>query len=162
MLLGGLKPDYFARLGSPDPGGSFGQLTSDISTDGCSASLGILASSDKRGGAWRFVRTYMEGEDNPFLSDGIPTRRDCFERAVEAELTKENPDYYGDIDLFNQGDAALLREAVYNADRLVWKNEALIDALQAELSSYLDGVETKEAAAAHIQSRVSCIIVNLS
>ena len=123
-------------------------------TSGCNTSLGVLASSENKDGAWRFVKTFMQGEDEPYLTDGIPVLRAGFERAVENSMQRQQSNV-NDYESFNEKDAAVMRELVYGTDRLVIRDDVVIDTLKTEINAFLAGKESAEEAARLIQSKLS-------
>lgn len=147
---------YFMKLGAPNSVSSSGKLTDKLSTVGSVTSLGIMSSSENRDGAWRFVRTFMLGEEEPLLSMGIPVLKDCFERAIETELCREyDENSYYDFEPFQESDAQYLRELVYNTAGLVHTDGQLLSVIRSEVSAYLDGQKSAEEAARQVQSRLS-------
>ena len=140
---------YFLKLGSSPSEwrGTMGQNTR----------LGIMAASQKQAGAWRFVRTLMEGAQTVSLDNGIPVFKASFERALESAVTDEHSDRF-DIDYFTAADADKLREQVYGSTKLVDTDPGLCDIIRAEARRYLGGQLSAEEAAQNIQSRASVYI----
>lgn len=147
---------YFMKLGIPDPKGRFGRFSTGWSmiTAGCNTSLGMMAASEKHDGAWRFIRTFMLGEDEPALNKGIPVLAENFERAIEAQLYKEQTNY-SEFETFNEEDAKYLREIVYNTTQLVCSDTSVIDTLATAINAYLEGNGSAKEAAQQIQRRMS-------
>ena len=148
---------YFMKLLPADGLGHTGQLPLGdgfIRTQGCNTSLGILASSENKDGAWRFVKTFIQGEEEPYLSDGIPVLRASFERAIENSMNRKQSNV-SDYESFNERDAAVIRQLVYGTDRLVIRDDAVIDILKTEISAFLAGKSSAEETARLIQSRLS-------
>lgn len=148
---------YFMKLLPPDGQGHNGELRLEdglMYTSGCNTSLGVMASSENRNGAWRFVKTFMTGEEEPYLTDGIPVFRESFEQAVENSLQRPQSNV-NTYDSFNKKDAAVMRELVYGTDRLVIRDEAVTNTLKTELNAFLSGQKSAEEAARQIQSRMS-------
>lgn len=146
---------YFTRLGIAKTQGGVGRYDYDESmfTVGGSTSLGILASGEDRDGAWRFVRAFILGEEEPELSRGIPVLKESFERVVQAELDKKQEDVgYAP---FNESDAQALRELVLGTEKMTCSDKAVLDAMRTVLSGYLDGLNSAEGAARQLQSRLS-------
>ena len=148
---------YFMKLLPPESQGHHGELALEdglLLTAGCNTSLGILAAGDDKAGAWRFVKTFMQGGETPYLTDGIPVLRSAFEQAVENSLHRpqSNVNTYAS---FNEADAAVMRQLVYATDRIVLRDEAVTDTLRRELEAFLGGKETAAEAAADLQSRLS-------
>lgn len=146
---------YFTRLGIAKTQGGVGRYDYDESmfTVGGSTSLGILASGEDRDGAWRFVRAFILGEEEPELSRGIPVLKESFERAVQAELDKKQEDVgYAP---FNESDAQALRELVLGTEKMTCSDKNILDAMRTVLSGYLDGLNSAEGAARQLQSRLS-------
>lgn len=148
---------YFMKLLPPDGQGHNGELRLEdglMYTSGCNTSLGVMASSENRNGAWRFVKTFMTGEEEPYLTGGIPVFRDSFEQAVENSLQRPQSNV-NTYDSFNEKDAAVMRELVYGTDRLVIRDEAVTNTLKTELNAFLSGQKSAEETARQIQSRMS-------
>ncbi len=145
---------YFMRLEGEDSVG--GHMTS-----GKNASLGILASGPNRDGAWRFMRTFMQGEEEPYIYAGIPLRKDTFEKALANEVARER-DPGLDYESFNQADAEALRRLVENSRGLVLTDEAVITVLTTAMQEVLNGQSTAEDAAAQVQSRLSLYMAERS
>ena len=148
---------YFMKLLPAEGMGHSGQLMLGdgmMWTSGCNTSLGVLASSENKDGAWRFVKTFMQGEDEPYLTDGIPVLRAGFERAVENSMQRQQSNV-NDYESFNEKDAAVMRELVYGTDRLVIRDDVVIDTLKTEINAFLAGKESAEEAARLIQSKLS-------
>lgn len=148
---------YFMKLLSADGMGHTGQLKLGdgfLWTGGCNTSLGVMASSENKDGAWRFVKTFMQGEMEPTLNDGIPVLRAVFEQAV-ANNTQRPQSNVSDYESFNERDATVMRELVYGTDRIVIRDEVVIDTLKTEITAFLAGKESAEEAARLIQSKLS-------
>jgi len=148
---------YFMKLLPADGLGHTGQLKLGdgfLWTGGCNTSLGVMASSENKDGAWRFVKTFMHGEDEPYLTDGIPVLRASFERAVENNMQRPQSNV-SDYASFNEKDAAVMRELVYGTDRLVIRDDVVMDTLKTEINAFLAGKESAEEAARLIQSKLS-------
>lgn len=148
---------YFMKLGKPGIIGSLGHLSDELNmyTLGSATALGILASSDNRDGAWRFLRTFILCEEEPSLRMGIPVLKESFELAVEYELSRDLSQENLPYDTFNQEDATALRELVYNTSKIVCTDEAVMDVMTTAITAYLGGKGTAEEAAQQIQSRMS-------
>lgn len=148
---------YFMKLLPADGLGHTGQLKLGdgfLWTGGCNTSLGVMASSENKDGAWRFVKTFMQGEPEPTLNDGIPVLRAVFEQAV-ANSTQLPQSNVSDYASFNEKDAAVMRELVYGTDRLVIRDDVVMDTLKTEINAFLAGKESAEEAARLIQSKLS-------
>ena len=148
---------YFMKLLPADGMGHIGQLKLGdgfLWTGGCNTSLGVMASGENKDGAWRFVKTFLLGEAEPTLDDGIPVLRESFERAVENN-TQRPQSNVSDYASFNEKDAAVMRELVYGTDHLVLRDEVVIDTLETEIRSFLAGKESAEEAAGLLQSKLS-------
>ena len=145
------------KLLPPDGTGRMGELWLEnglMRTAGCNTSLGVMAASGNRNGAWRFVKTFMEGEDEPYLTDGIPVFRDSFEQAVENSLHRPQSNV-NTYESFNEKDAAVMRELVYGTNQLVLRDETVMATLKPEINSFLGGQISAEDAAKQIQGRMS-------
>ena len=148
---------YFMKLLPADGMGHHGELHLSkgvVITQGCNTSLGIMASSPNRDGAWRFVKTFMQGESEPYLSEGIPVFRESFDQAVENTMQRKQSNV-DDYESFNEQDAAAMRKLVYGTDRLVIRDEAVTGTIQKQIEAFLGGAITAEQAAKQIQSRMS-------
>ena len=148
---------YFMELGTPGVFGAGGHVSDELEmyTSGSATSLGIMSSCDNPDGAWRFLRTFILGEEEPLLIHGIPVLKEGFELAIECELSKSGRQQNLPYELFNQADADTLRKLVYNTNKIVCSDEAVIDVMTAAITAYLGGKGTAEEAARQIQSRVS-------
>ena len=140
---------YFLKLGSKpsDWRGTMGQNTR----------LGIMAASDKQEGAWRFVRTLMEGEDEPSITEGIPVFKESFERALQAEISDAFDERF-QIGYLTAENAEELRQQVYNTTKLVDTDEGLLRILREEINRYFGGQNSAADTAAAIQSRASIYV----
>lgn len=148
---------YFMKLGKPGIIGSSGQLSNELNmyTLGAATSLGIMASCDSCDGAWRFLRTFILGEEEPSLRMGIPVLKESFESAIECELSRDLSQENIPYEVFNQEDAAVLRKLVYNTNKIACTNESVIDVMTTAITAYLSGKGTAEEAAQQIQSRMA-------
>ena len=142
-------------LGKPGSMGNLGAFTEAMYTLGSATSLGIIASSANHDGAWRFVRTFIVGEEEPQLRKGIPALKDSFEAAITAELAWSTEQKDLPYEVFNQQDADALRELVYNTEKIVSTDEAVMDVMTAAINAYLGGKSSAEETAQQIQSRMS-------
>ena len=140
---------YFLKLGSSPNAwrGTMGENTR----------IGIMAASDKQQGAWRFLRTLMEGSELIGLNDGIPVFKAAFERELADAVTDEHDDRF-DIDVFTEADAETLRQQVYGTTKMVSTDEGLIRILRDEINRYYGGQNSAEETAKAIQSRASIYV----
>lgn len=140
---------YYLKLGSsPNPWrGTIGENTR----------IGILAASGRQEGAWRFVRTLMEGSDDFTLSRGIPVFKAAFERALEAEISDDFDERF-QIGYLSAENAEELRRQVYGTTKLVVPDEALIRLMREEIKRCHDGQLSAAEAAAAIQSRAKIYV----
>ena len=150
----------YAVAGFPDTEGTgsyFMKLNGVFGTDaptlGCNTRVGILASGENHDGAWRFVRTLMTGERDASLTMGISVLKERFEKTLEAAVAAQPAD--SSMDGFNERDAQILREQVYNSQKLVSEDENLRAIIRSEAAAYFAGQRSVEEAAANIQNRVS-------
>ena len=116
-----------------------------------------MAASANREGAWRFVRTLMEGSDIIGLANGIPVFKADFEQMVDREISDDYDERF-QIGYFTAEDAEELRQQVYGTTKLVIQDEALIRMLREEIARYLAGQISVEDAAAAIQNRARIYI----
>ncbi len=135
---------YFLKLGSKpsDWRGTMGENTR----------LGIMAASDKQEGAWRFMRTLMEGAENVSLTEGIPVFKESFERALTAEISDDFDERF-QICYMTAENAEELRQQVYNTTKLVDTDEGLLRILREEINRFYGGQNSAEETARAIQSR---------
>ncbi len=140
---------YFLKLGSSpsDWRGTMGENTR----------IGILASSGKQAGAWRFVRTLMEGAEEVSLSQGIPVFKKSFERALEAEISDDFDERF-QIGYMTEENAEELRRQVYGTRKLVSNDAELLRILREPIERYYQGQLSAEEAAAAIQSKASIYV----
>lgn len=145
------------KLGRPGIIGSRGHLSDelDMYTLGAATSLGIMASSSNRDGAWRFLRTFICGEEMPSLHKGIPVLKEGFELAIQNELDKDKSQENLEYESFNQNDAVALRELVYNTNLVVCSDEDVMNILTPALTEYVNSEKTADQTAALIQSKMS-------
>ncbi len=148
---------YFLKLGKPGLSGTSGYLSEelDIRTGGVSTSVGILASGSGRDGAWRFLRTFIGSEEEPYISKGIPVLKETFEQAVQAELDRGRSQDDLPFPCYTAEDADTLRSIVYGTDKVVCTDKAVIDIITRTITPYLEGKGSAEDAAHEIQSRMS-------
>ena len=148
---------YFLKLGKPGLSGTSGYLSEelDIRTGGVSTSVGILASGSGRDGAWRFLRTFIGSEEDPYIRMGIPVLKETFEQAIQAELDRDTSGEDLPYPYFSEEDADILRSIVYGTDKVVCTDEAVIDIITQAVTPYLEGKGTAEDAAREIQSKMN-------
>ena len=111
--------------------------------------------TDARGPQWLhdavfyqiYPSSYMDTDGN-----GIAVLKDSFESALEASLSDQSVRGY---DNFNAEDAARLRALVYETDKLVRCDEALLGILKTEARAYFAGQISLDEAASRTQSRAS-------
>lgn len=151
---------YFIELARPGLNGGLGYYEPELElrSSGTNTSLGIMASGEKRDGAWRFMRSFMAGESEPYIYDGIPVRKDSFEKALDNQLERslenkleQNLPY----DLFGERDADYLRQLVYSTDRMVINDPALLELMRREINAFIGGKYGAQDCALQIQSRAS-------
>lgn len=148
---------YFIKLGRPGSIGSNGYLARelDMYTLGAATSVGILASGENRDGAWRFLRTFIYGEEEPNLRKGIPVLRDAFEEAVQNELERDVSQENLPYENFTAEDAELLREIVYGTEKLASTDAVVTDIIAGVVRPYLQGKGSAEDAARQLQGKMS-------
>lgn len=136
---------YFVKLD--------GAYDSNAKTLGSNTRLGIMASGKHPDGAWRFVRTLMLGESEDDISSGVPVIKARFEKALDRAVT-DQAEALQNIDVFNEEDAKILREQVYNTTKLVSSDEDILTIIRSEATQYFEGQKSVEEAANQTQSRV--------
>ena len=148
---------YFLKLGKPGLSGTSGYLSEELNirTGGVSTSVGILTSGSGRDGAWRFLRTFIGSEEEPYISKGIPVLKETFEQAVQAELDRGRSQDDLPFPCYTAEDADTLRSIVYGTDKVVCTDKAVIDIITRTITPYLEGKGSAEDAAHEIQSRMS-------
>ncbi len=145
---------YLMRYGTPTARG-YGSIIADgMMTVGADTSIGIMASSRHRDGAWRFVKTYMSGAEDVDLLYGIPANKASFERAVTNALAREQ-DERDRYPRFTESDAEYIRSIAYNTTKCAVNSPEVMDTMRTVLNAYLGGQYTEEAASAQLQSRLS-------
>ena len=117
--------------------------------------MGILTSGSGRDGAWRFLRTFIGSEEEPYISKGIPVLKETFEQAVQAELDRGRSQDDLPFPCYTAEDADTLRSIVYGTDKVVCTDKAVIDIITRTITPYLEGKGSAEDAAHEIQSRMS-------
>ena len=148
---------YFMKLGRPSVISAKGCLSKelDMYTLNSATSLGILASSERIDGAWRFLRTFICTEDEGRLCHGIPALKNGFEKVMENELSLDRSGWANTYESFNQYDAEVFRELVNNTNKVVYTDEAVMKIMYEAIEAFLGGKFSAEEAAAQIQSRMS-------
>ena len=151
---------YFIELARPALNGGLGYYEPELElrSSGMNTSLGIMASGEKRDGAWRFMRSFMAGENEPYIYDGIPVRKDSFEKALDNQLERslENEQEQKlPYTLFGEQDAEYLRQLVYSTDRMVINDPTLLELMRREINAFMGGKYSAQDCASQIQSRVS-------
>lgn len=129
---------------------------------GVNTQLGMMAAGGHKEGAWRFVRTLMQGEEETNVMYGIPAFKAAFERALEGSIRKVSFVGNENTDLFNAQDAELLRQQVYHSQKAAHLDQAVVTLIGNELDAFLAGQKTAENAARQIQSRVSIYLAEQS
>lgn len=145
---------YFMRYGAPTAYGSWSFLPNGERGYGAVSSVGIMSSSDKIEGAWRFIKTFMSGMETVTLNSGIPAQKAAFERAVENALLREQGEF-SYFEEFDESDAEAIRYLVYNTSACVSDSNVVLDTIRAAMSAYVGGVYSAEETAAQLQSRIS-------
>ncbi len=140
---------YFLKLGS-SPNDWRGTM-------GTNTRIGIMAASARQAGAWRFVRTLMEGSDLIGLNDGIPVFKAAFERELAAEISEDIDERF-QISYMTPENAEELRRQVYGTTKMVSTDEGLIRILRDEINRYYGGQYSAEETAKTIQSRASIYV----
>lgn len=158
---------YFMELARPGLNGGLGYYEPELKlrSSGMNTSLGIMASGEKLDGAWRFMRSFMAGESQPYIYDGIPVRKDSFEKALENQLERslENEQEQKlPYTLFGKQDAEYLRQLVYSTDKMVINDPALLELMEREINAFMGGKCGAQDCAAQIQSRVSLYLAEQS
>lgn len=151
---------YFMELARPGLNGGLGYYEAELNlrSSGRNTSLGIMASSEKRDGAWRFMSSFIAGESEPYIYDGIPVKRDSFEKALENQLErslKNKQEQKLPYDIFGEQDAEYLRQLVYSTDKMVINDETLLELMSREINAFMGGKYSAQDCASQIQSRVS-------
>ncbi len=151
---------YFMELARPALNGGLGYYEPELKlrSSGMNTSLGIMASGEKLDGAWRFMSSFMAGESQPYIYDGIPVRKDSFEKALENQLERslENEQEQNfPYELFGKQDAEYLRQLVYSTDKMVINDPALLELMRREINAFMGGKYGAQDCASQIQSRVS-------
>ncbi len=158
---------YFIELARPGLNGGLGYYEPELElrSSGTNTSLGIMASGEKRDGAWRFMRSFMAGESQPYIYDGIPVRKDSFEKALENQLERslENEQELKlPYDLFGERDAEYLRQLVYSTDKMVINDPSLLELMRREINAFMGGKYGAQDCAEQIQSRVALYLAEQS
>lgn len=158
---------YFMELARPGLNGGLGYYEAELNlrSSGMNTSLGIMASSEKRDGAWRFMSSFMAGESEPYIYDGIPVKRDSFEKALENQLErslKNKQEQKLPYDIFGEQDAEYLRQLVYSTDRMVINDPVLLELMSREINAFMGGKYGAQDCASQIQSRVSLYLAEQS
>lgn len=158
---------YFMELARPGLNGGLGYYEAELElrSSGTNTSLGIMASGEKRDGAWRFMSSFMAGENEPYIYDGIPVRKDSFEKAMENQLERslENEQEQKlPYEPFGEQDAEYLRQLVYSTDKMVINDPTLLALMKREINAFMGGKYGAQDCAEQIQSRVSLYLAEQS
>ena len=158
---------YFMELARPGLNGGLGYYEAglELRSSGLNTSLGIMASGEKRDGAWRFMSSFMAGENEPYIYDGIPVRKDSFEKAMENQLERslENEQEQKlPYEPFGEQDAEYLRQLVYSTDKMVINDPALLELMKREINAFMGGKYGAQDCASQIQSRASLYLAEQS
>ena len=141
----------FMRLGA-------GGTPYDESTGGF-IRLGMMASSEHKEAAWRFLKQLLTRTEEP-VDYGIPVLRATFEKALACSLEtwSGRSEAFGGYEYFTEGDAERLRELVYGTEKLAHDDAPLLEILNTEARLYFEGAKTLDEAAASIQSRAGLYV----
>ena len=141
----------FMRLGA-------GGTPYDESTGGF-IRLGMMASSEHKEAAWRFLKQLLTRTEEP-VDYGIPVLRATFEEALACSLEtwSGRSEAFGGCEYFTEGDAERLRELVYGTEKLAHDDAPLLEILNTEARLYFEGAKTLDEAAASIQSRAGLYV----
>lgn len=145
---------YFMRFGPPTAYGSWSFMPNGERSYSAVSSVGIMASSDKQYGAWRFIKTFMTCAENTALTKGIPAKKASFEQALENALAREQS-ASARYEEFGESDADHIRYLVYNTSECVSDSSNAAEIIRAALSAYIGGVYSAEDTASQLQSRMS-------
>lgn len=122
-------------------------------TIGENTRIGIMTASKNQDAAWRFVRTLMLDAQDSNIAEGIPVLKARFEKALSNSLSNEVTNQ--GIAVFDENDAEIVREQVYNTTKLVHEDEALLHIIRSEANMFFGGQKNLDDAVKQIQSRVS-------
>lgn len=141
----------FMRLGA-------GGTPYDESTGGF-IRLGMMAGSEHKEAAWRFLKLLLTRTEQP-VDYGIPVLRSAFEDALarSVEIWSGRSEEFDGYEYFTEGDAERLRELVYGTEKLVHDDAPLLEILNTEARLYFEGAKTLDEAAASIQSRAGLYV----
>ena len=140
--------------------------------------IGISSRSKYKNEAWEFLKILMskeyQGEKESF--ENLPTRRDCFELRMEAEMAKEDyvnelgreiyvKKYMADLDgityevkPFSDKEAEQFVDMINRASKTVDYDEKIMDIVEEEAVIYFAGDKNLDDTVAMIQNRVSTYI----
>jgi hypothetical protein len=141
----------FMRLGA-------GGTPYDEST-GAFIRLGMMAGSEHKDAAWRFLKQLLTRTEQP-VDYGIPVLNDTFEKALarSLEIWSGRSKEFDGYEYFTEGDADRLRELVYGTEKLAHDDAPLLEILNTEARLYFEGAKTLDEAAASIQSRAGLYV----
>lgn len=123
-------------------------------TRGLNTRVGIMASSEHKDAGWRFIKTLILNDDPGDISNGIPMRKESFEKCLNASINDvKDPDF--NTPYFGSEDAENLKSQVYGTEKICHRDETLLDTITTEVDAFLNGKGSPEECAAQIQSRVS-------
>ncbi len=140
--------------------------------------IGISSKSEVKDKAWEFVRTFMtrEYQGKNLLNGGLPTRQDCFDMLIQAEMTTESyTDEFGNvIEPLNhswdwggvelqyapvtQEDAAIFIDLVNNTKKVKSSDSEISDIIFEEAQIYFEGDKELDETINVIQKRVTTYI----
>lgn len=143
-----------------------------------SSQIGISVKSEYKEEAWEFIRTLMlkDYQATRISLEYLPTREDCFQLRLEAEMATENytnemgreiyvQDYVSDIDGVEYEVKPLTKEQAEQYKNMITRavkvadyDENIMEIVQEEAALYFAGERSLEDTVDVIQSRVSLYI----
>ena len=141
--------------------------------------LGIYSKSDKKDGAWEFIKTFMtkDYQANGYNIWNVPTNKDAFENYMKTKTTtKPYKDEYGNdiepldsswgygddlevkIGPLSADEEKMYRDLINNTTKISGYNNEIMDIINEEAKNYLNGQKGLDETADIIQNRVTTFV----
>ena len=141
--------------------------------------LGIYSKSDKKDGAWEFIKTFMtkDYQANGYNIMNVPTNKDAFENYMKTKTTtKPYKDEYGNdiepldsswgygddlevkIGPLSADEEKMYRDLINNTTKISGYNNEIMDIINEEAKNYFNGQKGLDETADIIQNRVTTFV----
>lgn len=140
----------------------------------------ISAKTKNAEGAWEFLKSIIDAEEEREYYNGFPIKKTAFDRMME-EVTKEETyiDENGVSHVISHGswgngniniemyppkkeDVEVIRNIFLQADKTIQYDEKLFEILEEEVKPYFEGQKSAEEVANIIQSRISIYLAEIN